>query len=267
VSGVDAPDQPNRLGATMTPSKQEYREKVIREYEAERIRRGVEFGECFCGCKKQTTVSPCNSITYGFASGIPRRFTHGHWQTPRRVDGVLREINGVKCYLIPLTQGQSAQVSPRAYEEISQSRWYAKWDEKGRSFYAMRHEKDSSGRDHIIWMHRQVLGLSIEDPREADHVKTKDTLNNTDVNLRFSTRQQQAYNKTVQRNSATGFKGVWLDKRSGKYNCSITVDKRRIHLGTFTVAKDGARTYDISAIKYHGEFACLNFPRSDYTTI
>lgn len=62
----------------MSPRIPSYREKVIEDYEAERIRRKVEFGFCFCGCGEKTTIAEGSDFNYGVVSGFPRRFVCGH---------------------------------------------------------------------------------------------------------------------------------------------------------------------------------------------
>jgi HNH endonuclease len=77
---VSPPNSRHIIGEDdMSPRKQSYtREKVIEEYHAERIRRGVEFGFCFCGCGEQTTIADGSDFNYGVAIGFPRRFVCGH---------------------------------------------------------------------------------------------------------------------------------------------------------------------------------------------
>lgn len=38
----------------------------------------------------------------------------------------------------------------------------------------------------------------------------------------------------------------------------MTLDHKRYHLGSFDTKEEAAETYNIHAIKLHGEFACLN---------
>jgi hypothetical protein len=42
----------------------------------------------------------------------------------------------------------------------------------------------------------------------------------------------------------------------------IGFEKKEIHLGYFRSEIEAAKAYDRAAIKYHGEFASLNFPQS-----
>jgi hypothetical protein len=62
--------------------------------------------------------------------------------------------------------------------------------------------------------------------------------------------------------SKYGYHGVHL-RQSGRWEAVITVDNRKIHLGTFDSPHDAARAYNAAAIKYHGAFARLNEIRED----
>ena len=64
--------------------------------------------------------------------------------------------------LIPLTQGQFAQISTEDFERVSQFKWYAKWNTCTRSFYAVRTEwLEETGwtRNRHVSMARFILGL------------------------------------------------------------------------------------------------------------
>jgi hypothetical protein len=254
----------------MTPFKQEYREKVICEYEEERIRRGVEFGECFCGCKQKTRVATRSSALYQNIKGLPVRFLPLHHNKQRQTTILDRTIyqndRGMDYCLIPLTRGQFAQVSPHRLDQVAQRKWYAIWQDNTQSFYAGCKGKYTDGRRGIIFMHRFILGLELDDPRTGDHEISSETLNNTDDNLRIATYGQQASNKSRPRTSTTGFKGVFLRKENGMYKSHIGSNRKKYALGQYAEAEVAARIYDLAAIRLHGEFASLNFPRSDYRT-
>jgi len=53
-------------------------------------------------------------------------------------------------------------------------------------------------------------------------------------------------------------KGVYRHKRDGKYYAKIRVKGETIHLGVFETIDEAAHAYNKAAIKFHGEFACIN---------
>jgi len=107
-----------------------------------------------------------------------------------------------------------------------------------------------SGRSSdLVRMHRLVMRTP--NNVETDHIDGN-KLNNQKCNLRICTHAQNARN----RKSTKEFKGVYTFR--DKYQSSIRIDSKPIHLGTFTTAVEAAIAYNKAAIKYHGEFAHLN---------
>ena len=133
---------------------------------------------------------------------------------------------------------------------------------KGRNtFYAVRIDNNSAKRHTILFMHRQIMnppaGLLV------DH-KNLDGLDNRRDNLRLATHSQNTCNNRKRKNTSSQFLGVYLHKARERWAVRLMHQGKRIFLGYFDSEIDAARAYDRAAIKYHGEFARLNFPREDY---
>lgn len=110
---------------------------------------------------------------------------------------------------------------------------------------------------------RTQLGVAILGAREGfvvDHINGN-RLDNRRVNLRYATRQQNAWNARAKSEKASRFKGVRLSKSKLRWRACIGVDGKQVGLGSYQSEVDAARAYDAAARKYCGEFAALNFPR------
>ncbi len=57
-----------------------------------------------------------------------------------------------------------------------------------------------------------------------------------------------------------GFKGVGWRKDRDRWQARITVNGKPIRLGLHLTAEEAARARDAASLRYHGEFAVLNFP-------
>jgi hypothetical protein len=106
-----------------------------------------------------------------------------------------------------------------------------------------------------VYLHR----LIVEAPAGAfvDHID-RNTKDNRRLNLRLATCSQNSMNQ-VRRRSLL-YRGVRQRADCDGFCARISVNNKYIHLGSFSAEKDAAIAYDAAALKYHGEFAVLNFP-------
>jgi hypothetical protein len=152
---------------------------------------------------------------------------------------------------IKLTQGKVTLVDDEDYEYLNQWKWFA-YNGK-RTSYAGRHSKIINKKRRIIHLHREIMHPS--NILYIDHID-RNGLNNQKTNLRICTRKQNTRNQ--KRSSSSGYNGVY--NLHGRIVAQIRVDGKGIHLGTFKTMIDAAKSRDIAAKKYFGEFANLNFP-------
>ena len=158
---------------------------------------------------------------------------------------------------IELTNGGVALVDDEDYEYLSGFKWRPK-NSRGRVTYAQCHMTYTENGRRIsrgMKMH-QLLMIGNELP-EIDHVDGNG-LNNQKSNLRGCTRNQNMRNIKWPRGKS-GYIGVL--KRCCSYYARIHVNDQLIRLGHYKTAEEAARVRDAAAVKFHGEFAVLNFPK------
>ena len=121
----------------------------------------IPYGECHCRCGEKVALAKRSDTRDGIVKGFPLWYIDGHvgFKRPEIIDADPIEINGYRCRLIPLTQGQFAMVSPHRYKDLMRWKWYAWWNPTTRSYYAVRTVQMPDGRRVSIYMCRFILGL------------------------------------------------------------------------------------------------------------
>jgi hypothetical protein len=186
---------------------------------------------------------------------LPQCANHPQWP------GRLHEVPGVPCRnyrprpatpagevrMIPLGDGCYAYVDAADYEWLSRYHW------RLCGAYAGRYENGQT-----ILMHREIMrpakGMVV------DHVDGNKA-NNCRSNLRVCTRLENQRNKRKNTNSSSRFKGVYWDKRYGKWYARCRYKGVNYGLGCYgddEVA--AARAYDRRAVEWFGPYARPNFP-------
>jgi len=87
---------------------------------------------------------------------------------------------------------------------------------------------------HVL-MHHYVLPK--KEGFDVDHINGN-KLDNRISNLRYLTRSMNALNRNHKSNSNTKFHGVHKVKKTGKYEASLTLEGKKIYLGTFNTAEE-----------------------------
>lgn len=161
---------------------------------------------------------------------------------------------------IPLTQGQFAIVDDEDFEQLIRYNWCA--IKKGNTLYACRSDVENGGKKNVF-LHRAILGIT-DKKQYVDH-KDGNGLNNQRSNIRVCTPAQNSQNKKKDANSLCGFKGVHVHRN--KFRAMLRDNGKAIHIGVFNTAESAAKAYDETAKKHFGEFARLNFPKSESSNI
>lgn len=156
---------------------------------------------------------------------------------------------------IPLTQGYTTIVDDADYAALSAYRWKAL--KAGKCVYAARTVK-SAGSTHnnvTLLMHRVVFGGNA--PR-IDHIN-RNSLDNRRCNLRAATASTNAANSPLIVRGTSRFKGVYWNKKDGKWQAQIGCGKAKVqYLGQFSDEAEAALAYNVAARQRFGSFAVLN---------
>jgi len=94
--------------------------------------------------------------------------------------------------------------------------------------------------------------------KEVDH-RDRNGLNNMRNNLRAVTRQQNMANKIKQKGQYTSkYKGVYYDRRRGRWVARLVVNNKKIYIGSFKSERLAGEAYNKKAKENYGEFVMLN---------
>ncbi len=131
-------------------------------------------------------------------------------------------------------------------------------------FYARTNIRKDTGGRTTLQMHRLILGLDFGDKRLVDHINYK-TLDNRRCNLRTCSPLESVRHRRKVIGTSSNYRGVCYDQKNKNWASHITIEGRLRSLGSFNTQKEAAIQYDEAAFAEFGEFAELNFPKTDHS--
>lgn len=153
---------------------------------------------------------------------------------------------------IQLTSGLVAHIDDEDWDKVKGYKWYS--IKMRNTFYVRATIPNSGGKK--IYLHRLIM----DEPEDlmVDH-KDGNGLNNKKYNLRECTNAQNQRNKQSTTGSSK-YKGVYKKGRGG-WTVEINTGGKKgiLTITGFHTEEGAAKHYDKLALKYHGEFARLNF--------
>lgn len=156
---------------------------------------------------------------------------------------------------IPLNQGKFALIDDEDFERVNQYKWHLFKCGTGLKEYVATN-KYVNGIRKVIKLHRFILRAKKK--QIMDHINGNG-LDNRKANLRFCTQQQNAYNRKLNKNNTSGYKGISFKKdirlKYKQWIAYINVEKKRKYLGYFRTKEEAMKVRIEAEKQYYGEFA------------
>jgi hypothetical protein len=144
-------------------------------------------------------------------------------------------------------------------------RWNTRFANKSAG-YIHTHAKDGyrrwminityNGKPYFVTCSRVIFLLHngyLTEGKQVDH-EDVNSLNNSIDNIRETTPDQNQRNRKIQKNNTSGHKGVYWNKRVGKWVVRIYKDNKSYSFGYFDNKEDAIKVAIAARKKLHGEF-------------
>ena len=160
----------------------------------------------------------------------------------KTVTEIKRNKEGIA--VIVTSKNEEILVDDDKYADLAKYSWYI--DSDGYAITNMNNKK--------VRMHRYLMNAGNE---IVDHINNNPA-DNRISNLRISTNQLNAYNKSKVKNSSSQYFGVIFYKQTSRFLTRIKKDKKTYHIGYFKTEEEAAEAYNKKAIELYGKYANLN---------
>lgn len=119
--------------------------------------------------------------------------------------------------------------------------WYAHWNRFTESYYVHgSRSKDKNGKRGTVILHRLLMGTT--NAEHIDHINNDTLDNRRSINLREASFAENMQNvKGPYKNNKCGIKGVYWDKKAGKWKAQIKIDKKVKFLGYFLTKEEAGK--------------------------
>lgn len=110
------------------------------------------------------------------------------------------------------------------------------------------------GVDYKIYLvHRLIYLMETGTlPELLDHID-RDKLNNRISNLRPADKELNSWNRGLQVNNTSGYRGVSWNKGVSKWHAYIKVRGKRIHLGFYNCPEEASAAYEQKRFEFRGD--------------
>lgn len=156
---------------------------------------------------------------------------------------------------IQLTKGCTALIDA-VDSDLAALKWCAN-PYRNRTYAVRGASTRGGGKGRHIRLHRvilsRMLGRELASSEIVDHINGN-ALDNRRCNLRLATVYENALNRGIQANNASGFKGVTWHKGNNRWRATIVVRVRQVHLGGFDTAEEASIAYQKAALRLHGDW-------------
>ncbi len=128
------------------------------------------------------------------------------------------------------------------YDKIKDYYWY-----KNDQGYLLAYTRNKTIRMHKLFVNGRYI----------DHINGN-VFDNRKSNLRPATKSQNGMNRGLQINNTVGVTGVYWHKKNNKWVAYITINRKNIYIGSFSILEDAVKARKEAEEKYFGEFSYDN---------